>query len=104
MRCCRTSLHRPGDPSAGLNVTGTNPDWVKAKARTGGAVAIYTCAVSSDDRYLAVGGGDHKIHLWDLRSQTYVAVRCSPRAPQSLGLPETLQKVRGRFWHAPGAL
>jgi WD40 repeat protein len=73
-------MHRPGDANAGINVTGTNPDWVKAKARTGGAVAIYTCAVSSDDRYFAVGGGDHKIHLWDLRSQQYAAVR----APASL--------------------
>ena len=71
-------LNRPGDPNANRSVTGTNPDWVHAKARRGNALANYCVAVSSDSRYLAVGGGDNRIHVWDLQAGKYIQVRTTP--------------------------
>ncbi len=59
-------------------------DWVKRGPRQGGRNSLLAAAVSSDGRYLAVGGGDKKVHIWDARSQQYVrvsrllyAVRCT---------------------------
>lgn len=50
-------------------------DWVsKAAARAGGSRALLAAAVSSDGHYLAVGGGDRKVHVWDARSRQYIQV------------------------------
>lgn len=50
-------------------------EWVaKQAARGGGAAALLAAAVSSDGRYLAVGGGDRKVHIWDARSRQYIQV------------------------------
>ena len=53
----------------------------KAAARAGGSRALLSAAVSSDGHYLAVGGGDRKVHVWDARSRQYIQVphvlRCS---------------------------
>lgn len=37
--------------------------------------ALLAAAVSSDGRYLAVGGGDRKVHVWDARSRQYIQVQ-----------------------------
>ncbi|KAI7841799.1 hypothetical protein COHA_004523 [Chlorella ohadii] len=47
-------------------------DWVKRGPRQGGRNSLLAAAVSSDGRYLAVGGGDKKVHIWDARSRQYV--------------------------------
>ena len=63
---------------------GGRAEWVaKAAARGGGAAALLAAAVSSDGRYLAVGGGDRKVHVWDARSRQYIQVCRSPRAAGS---------------------
>ena len=53
-------------------------DWIAKHAqRGGGAGALLAAAVSSDGRYLAVGGGDRKVHVWDARSRHYIQVSAS---------------------------
>ena len=54
--------------------TGTVAEWVKKGPRQSGRGALLAAAVSSDGRYLAVGGGDKKVHIWDARSRQYVRV------------------------------
>ncbi|KAI3437620.1 hypothetical protein D9Q98_000072 [Chlorella vulgaris] len=61
--------------SAGLGKveeTGTVADWVKRGPRLSGTASLLAAALSSDGRYLAVGGGDRKVHIWDARSRQYV--------------------------------
>lgn len=51
-------------------------DWIaKSAQRGGGLTSLLAAAVSSDGRYLAVGGGDRKVHVWDARSQQYIQVK-----------------------------
>ena len=55
---------------------GGTADWLsKAARRAGGARSLLAAAVSSDGVYLAVGGGDRKVHVWDVRSRQHVQVR-----------------------------
>ena len=59
---------------------GGSAEWVgKAARRAGGARSLLTAAVSSDGVYLAVGGGDRKVHVWDVRSRQYVQVSIHPQ-------------------------
>lgn len=51
---------------------GSTADWVKRKAQSVGKNALLAAAISSDDMYLAVGGGDKKIHIWDARTHQYI--------------------------------
>lgn len=60
--------------AAGAEQTGTVADWVKRGPRQSGHASLLAAAVSSDGRYLAVGGGDKKVHIWDARSRQYVRV------------------------------
>jgi ribosomal RNA-processing protein 9 len=54
---------------------GGTAEWVgKAARRAGGTRSLLAAAVSSDGNYLAVGGGDRKVHIWDIRSRQYVQV------------------------------
>jgi len=46
--------------------------WMAPSARKGSKAALLAAAVSSDGRYLAVGGGSKMIDIWDARSRTYV--------------------------------
>lgn len=71
--CSCGPLLRPGEQQRG----GSQPaeeelrraDWVKPAARQGGGRAsLLAAAVSSDGAYLAVGGGDKKVHVFDARS------------------------------------
>jgi WD40 repeat protein len=62
----------PGDNRTATTVSG--PDWVAPAARRGSSIALYAVATSSDDRYLAAGGGDKIVHVWDLRSNQYLKV------------------------------
>lgn len=59
--------------AVGSVAEGGRAEWVaKAATRAGGPSALLAAAVTSDGRYLAVGGGDRKVHIWDARSQQYV--------------------------------
>lgn len=71
---CRERIHRPGDSSGARSQTG--PEWKQPAARRGSTVALYAVAVSSDDRFLAAGGGDNRVHIWDLRTNEYLKVCC----------------------------
>jgi len=49
-------------------------DWVqRRRAGKGGLKALYAAAVSSDGRFLAVGGGDRKVHVFDAAGGQHVA-------------------------------
>lgn len=73
LREYREMLHRPGDAGAPARA---GPEWKQPKARKGSTAALYTVAISSDDRFLAAGGGDNRVHVWDLRTNEYLKVRC----------------------------
>lgn len=45
----------------------------KGPAGTGKG-ALVAAAVSSDGQFLAVGGGDRKVHVFDARSREYIQV------------------------------
>lgn len=47
-------------------------DWVKPAARQGSRAALLSVAVSHDGRYLATGGGDKLVHVWDARSGGHI--------------------------------
>ena len=49
----------------------SGPEWVKRGPRTAKTKALLACAVSSDGKILAVGGGDRGVHIWDLSSHTH---------------------------------
>ena len=72
----RTKLVFPEMAGMGSVKAGGTAEWVgKAARRAGGARSLLAAAVSSDGNYLAVGGGDRKVHVWDVRSRQYVQVR-----------------------------
>jgi WD40 repeat protein len=71
MLCCRKKLYVPRTTQG---ATTSGPDWMAPAARRGSSIALYTVATSSDDRYLAAGGGDKMVHVWDLRSNEYIKV------------------------------
>ena len=56
---------------------------MKRGPRQAGARALLAAAVSDDGRYLAAGGGDARVHVWDLRSSQYVQVTVLPLPPLS---------------------
>ena len=66
----------PGAAGMGSVKTGGTAEWLgKAARRAGGARSLLAAAVSTDGAYLAVGGGDRKVHVWDVRSRQYVQVK-----------------------------
>lgn len=62
---------------------GTAADWVKRGPRQSGRNSLLAAAVSSDGRYLAVGGGDKKVHIWDARTRQHIKVRGRPALPSA---------------------
>ena len=71
----RTRLLRTSDESLGGQQQqqpggggGGRAEWVKSGPRRVSTSALLAAAVSSDGRYLALGGGDARVHIWDLRS------------------------------------
>lgn len=59
---CMGRACRPGDrTSAGAEASTSGADWVKARDRVGSRGALYAVALSSDGKYLTVGGGDKKV-------------------------------------------
>lgn len=60
---------------------GGAPDWVKKGPRKAGQNSLLAAAVSDDGHYLAVGGGDKRVHVWDIRSHEYIQV------PETIQLP-----------------
>lgn len=51
---------------------GTTAEWVKRKAQSVSKNALLAVAISSDDKYLVVAGGDKKLHVWDPNSHKYL--------------------------------
>ena len=73
---CRSRLDTKGPPISAKGTSNTSgPDWVKRGPRQAGHRALLAAAVSDDGRYLAVGGGDWHVHVWDARSNEYIQVR-----------------------------
>ncbi|KAF5837154.1 WD40-repeat-containing domain protein [Dunaliella salina] len=78
----KTRLFRPGEcskasrPAAAGNVgdasEGGGADWVRQKARSTSQLALHAVAVSSDGAFLAVGGGDKKVHVFDGRTGDFI--------------------------------
>jgi hypothetical protein len=68
---------RPGSKAAAAaaaaEATGTNPDWVKRGPRQNATGSLLAAALSSDGKYLAVGGGDKAVHVFDAASGAHVA-------------------------------
>ena len=72
--CCRTKIVAPPG-ILGTPAPAGAAEWVsKAAARAGGSRALLSVAISTDGHYLAVGGGDRKVHVWDARSRQYIQV------------------------------
>eukprot|EP00798_Chlamydomonas_sp_ICE-L_P000029 gene29-12841_t len=66
----KTRLFRPGDRNAPAKATG--PEWVKKGPRQASKNGLYATAVSSDGKFMAVGGGDRKVHLFDARNGGHI--------------------------------
>ena len=86
-----TASHRSridaGGPKASRKDTArsSGPEWVKKGPRQAAGRALLAAAVSDDGHYLAVGGGDWQVHVWDARSNEYIQVRLDlPVWPQKL--------------------
>ena len=71
----RIQLEMLGGPDRS-NIGGNAAEWLGRTAqRGGGRGSLLAAAVSSDNRYLAVGGGDRTVHIWDARTGQHVQVR-----------------------------
>jgi len=70
--CC---IHRPGSraAAAAAAAAGTTADWVKRGPRQNPTSSLLAVALSSDGKYLAVGGGDKGVHVFDAGSGSHVA-------------------------------
>ena len=62
---------KPGKAPADV-LPRVGPEWVKQGPRNARTKALLACAVSSDGNILAVGGGDRRVHVWDLKTQTLI--------------------------------
>jgi len=60
----------------------SGPDWVKRNPRQASKRGLYAAALSSDNKFLAVGGGDRKVHVFDAISGRRVP---EPRGGSRLG-------------------
>ena len=76
----RTRMMRPGEESLKGKRKGpqraqeeaTGADWVKRNPRQSSKRGLYAVAISSDDKFIAVGGGDKKIYLFDGPSGSFL--------------------------------
>ncbi len=57
---------------SGDGMAGGGAPWMTPAARQGSRTSLLAAAVSSDGKYLAVGGGDRKVHIWDVRSRQLI--------------------------------
>lgn len=64
-------LYRPGDKRPD-KLSSEAAHWVKRKPTQGSAAALFAAAVSTDKRYLAVAGGDRKVHVFDATNGQHV--------------------------------
>ncbi|GMH38155.1 hypothetical protein BSKO_06039 [Bryopsis sp. KO-2023] len=55
-----------------FKLKGTRADWVKAPSAKVPKSSFISVAVSSDGHFLAIGGGDMQIHIFDLRTEQYL--------------------------------
>lgn len=70
----RFDTGKEADRESAAPLTGTTAEWVKRGPRQAGAKALLAAAVSDDGRFLAAGGGDCRVHVWDVRSGQYMQV------------------------------
>lgn len=68
-------LCRPGSraAAAAAAAAGTTADWVKRGPRQNPTSSLLAAALSSDGKYLVVGGGDKAVHVFDAGSGSHVA-------------------------------
>ena len=71
----RAGSHLKGQTAA----THNGPDWVKRGARASGKEALLAVAISDDGHFLAAGGGDRCVHVFDARSHQLVQARSAAR-------------------------
>ena len=99
-----------GGPEASSSSTASSsgPDWVKKGPRQAAHRALLAAAVSDDGHYLAVGGGDWRVHVWDARSNQYIQVQLHLPVPHacvwlrlSAGAPFPCFVHSGGFWSMP---
>ena len=111
---CRSRIDAGGPKPSGKGTVSSGPEWVKKGPRQAAYRALLAAAVSDDGHYLAVGGGDWRVHVWDARSNEYIQVR--------LDLPDSIPEAAldcaltclspaqqgphpiGREWHPLAAL
>ena len=77
----RTRLFRPGERASGKPLppghgedaaTSSGPEWVKRNPRQASKRGLYAAALSSDGKFLAVGGGDRKVHVFDAATGAFL--------------------------------
>ncbi|GAX81002.1 hypothetical protein CEUSTIGMA_g8437.t1 [Chlamydomonas eustigma] len=81
----KSRLYRPGDKREGADVsTGSKashkgeeeqsagPEWMRRNPRQASKKGLYAAALSSDNKLLAVGGGDRKVHVFDAQSGSFL--------------------------------
>ena len=51
------------------------PEWVKKGPRIAGKAALLAVDVSDDGKFLAVGGGDRLLHIFDAHSHELIQVK-----------------------------
>jgi hypothetical protein len=72
--CCMPC--RPGSKAAkaAAAAAGTTADWVQKGPRMNPTSSLLAAAVSSDGKFLAVGGGDKMVHVFEAGTGTHVQV------------------------------
>jgi hypothetical protein len=72
---CLASSCRPGSKAAAAAAAaaGTTADWVKRGPRQNPTSSLLAAALSTDGKYLVVGGGDKAVHVFDAGSGAHVA-------------------------------
>eukprot|EP00884_Botryococcus_braunii_P013826 jgi/Botrbrau1/22444/Bobra.0091s0046.1 len=68
----KSYLAFPNEEARMIPSTGTPATWVKRGPKRIARESLLAVAVSWDGQYLAAGGGDQRVHVWDLRSRQYL--------------------------------
>lgn len=74
---CRMHFASKGNVAqnaASIDASKQAADWLRQGPRQSSCRSLLAAAISSDGQYLAVGGGDKKVHIWDTRSRDLLKV------------------------------
>lgn len=64
--------HLPPKASRTEDTAGNAAEWVRPNARQASRTSLLAATVSEDGLYLATGGGDRKVHIWDAKNQELI--------------------------------